>query len=171
MLTLAPRWNWRSRVLFLLSILFWLLLATVAAIVTRAVVTRFLHQPESTSIGGVVVASLMIIGASVWLFGIIRTPRRTFHAHTEASYLIWREQQSGKTRGKKIQLSSIESFGPVGSANIGYYLLVSTRTKAHRLGYLLSIDDIGQLSQLIHQAIAAHNGSSTSSDKWHAAEN
>jgi len=155
MLTLSPTLTWRSKCLFLLSILFWLLFASFTAFLAQKVLIRFIQHADKNSAPGLVIAALIAIGAAFWLFGMIRTPGRTFQAHTDATFLIWREHQSGKLRQeKKIELSSIQSYGPIGSPGIGYYLQVSTRNKDHRLGSLLSISDIEQVSQLIGQSIA-----------------
>ena len=86
--------------------------------------------------------------------GLARLVGVSYHVHSDGPFLVWKEPQFGKHRDNKIDLSTIESFEAAGSPSIGYSLQVRTSVKTHRLGSLLSMNDIYQLSKLIEQSNA-----------------
>lgn len=154
-MTLTPKWNWRSRCLIAVSMVFWIFFASVTAMIARGVVIQFIKQADKNSIAGLLIVGAMIVGASVWGHGMIRLRGVSYYAHIEGSFFIWKELRSGKVREKKIDLTSIESFGPTGSPGIGFSLQITTRTKTHRLGTFLPMDDVEKVSNLIGQSLAA----------------
>lgn len=153
-MTLAPKWNWRSRSLVSVSIVFWLLFTAATVFLAATVVHQVVKGDSGSSMSGLILVTCMAFGSLVWALGLSRLVGVSYHVHSEGPFLVWRELQFGKHRDKKIDLSTIVSFEAAGSPSIGYSLQLRTRAKTHRLGSLLSMKDIHQLSKFIEQSNA-----------------
>ncbi len=153
-MTLAPKWTWRSRCFFAVSFVFWLLFTLATIFLATAVANHISKNINKDSIMALVVITAMGVGSFVWALGFARLRGVNYHAHSDGSFFIWREQRSGKLRERKIDLTSIESFWSIGSPSTGYSLEIITKAKTHRLGLLLSKNDIYQLLKLIEHSKA-----------------
>jgi hypothetical protein len=153
-MTFAPKWNWRSRSFVSVSIIFWLLFTAATVFLAATVIHQIVKGDSSSSMAGLILVTCMAIGSLVWALGLAKLVGVSYHVHADGPFLVWRELQFDKHREKKIDLSTIISFEAAGSPSIGYSLQLRTRVKTHRLGSLLSMKDIRQLSKFIEQSNA-----------------
>jgi hypothetical protein len=149
---LAPTWNWRSKCLIAVSAFFWLCFSSATVILSKVVMYQNLREFGVNSLSGLILILLMVIASVVWARGFIRLFNVHYHAYSDGSFLVWREQRHEKFRETKIDLTSIESVMPVGLKKMGYILQIETKTNRYRLGTFLTLNDIDQLSKLIEES-------------------
>ena len=136
------------------SAFFWLLFLSATLFVGRVAVTQALQNLNRDAILNLVLVACMSAGVSVWALGLIKLFGTRYKIFTDAEFLVWREQNFFRIRDQRFMLKSITGSFDTGTPNVGYSLLLEVNGNIHRLGSLLSKNDIYQLTRFIEQTKA-----------------
>jgi hypothetical protein len=153
-MTFAPRWNWRSRIFITLSFVAWLLIACVIVILVRAYLSQHWNHLDRDSIGVMFVISAMIIGALLWLYGIVSSVWVHFSVEIEGDSIVWKIFRLWRVKELRMPLAAISGFGVFGHPSTGLSLEITVSRRTRRLGLLLSSGDIHRLILFIEGAMA-----------------
>lgn len=147
-----PAWNWRALALIGISCLFWLLFTSITVFFSEVVMNHIISERTLKSTSGILLVSCLSLASFFWARELLKLRNIHYHVRFTDSALVWTERGLWKNRETKIDLASIEFFDHYGSPSMGYSLVITTKIKTHRLGLLLSRNDIYQLSKLIETA-------------------
>ena len=151
MIAVTPKWTWRSVSVIVVSIFFWLLFLSATIFLGKIVVIKVSKGGDGDILPNLILVACMVFGLIFWTSGLIKWFGTRYKIFTDAEFLVWREQSFFRIRDQRFMLKSITGIFDSGTPNIGYSLLLEVNGKIHRLGSLLSKNDIYQLSRFIEQ--------------------
>jgi len=112
---------------------------------------QLIRGVDTDSVAAITLGLVMSVAAVFWARGMLDMMDARYSLMFKDGLMIWRESSARGSKEQKIPINQISGYGNEGDNKVGFSLLVQTSDKAHRLGTLLSLESLNQITALIYE--------------------